>query len=33
MQQERRRLYGKIFDASGIAEAYDEPPQEKIIGM
>jgi len=33
MQQERRRLYGKTFDALGIAEAYDEPSPKKVIGM
>lgn len=33
MQQERKRLYGKLIDALDIAEAYDEPSPEKIVGM
>lgn len=33
MQQERSRLYGKTLDALDIAEIYDEPPAEQVIGM
>jgi hypothetical protein len=33
MQQERSRLYGKTLDALDIAETYDEPPPEQVVGM
>ena len=33
MQQERRRLYGRTFNALGIAEAYDESLPKKVAGM
>lgn len=33
MHQERKRLYGGMFDALGIAEAYHEPLPENVAGI
>jgi hypothetical protein len=33
MNQERKRLYGVMFNALGIAETYHEPTAEKVAGM